>query len=45
MPEIVKLKKSKNIPIDDVFIKENVLQYAKELGNNEFQGSHGLLRR
>ena len=38
-------KRSQNIPIDGVFIKENALQYAKELRFNEFQASDGSLWR
>ena len=38
-------KRSQDIPIDGVFIKEKALQYAKELGFNEFQASDGWLRR
>ena len=37
-------KRSQDIPIDGVFIKEKALQYAKELGFNEFQVSDGWLR-
>ena len=32
------------MPVDGVFIKEKVLQYAKKLGFNEYQTSDGLLR-
>ena len=38
-------KRSQDIPIDDAFTKEKALQYAKELGFNEFQASDGWLRR
>ena len=34
-------QRSQNVPIDDVFIKEKALQYAKELVYNEFQASDG----
>ena len=33
------------MPIDDFFKKEKVLQHAKKLGFNEFQGSDERLRR
>ena len=38
-------KRSRDISIDGVFIKEKALQYAKELGFNEFQAPDGWLRR
>ena len=38
-------KRSQDIPSDGVFIKEKTLQWAKELGFNEFQTSDGWLRR
>ena len=38
-------KRSQNILIDGVFRKEKALQYAKELGFNEFTASDGWLRR
>ena len=37
-------KSNHDIPIDCVFIKEKALQYAKELGFEEFQASDGWLR-
>ena len=38
-------ERSQDIPIDGIFIKEKALQYAKELGFNEFQASDGWLWR
>ena len=38
-------ERSQDIPIDGIFIKEKALQYAKELGFNEFQTSDGWLWR
>ena len=37
-------KSNHDIPIDCVFIKEKALQYAKELGFEEFQASDAWLR-
>ena len=36
-------KRSQDIPIDGVFVKEKTLQNAKELDFNEFQASDGWL--
>lgn len=38
-------KRSQNIPIDGVLLKEKAMQYAKELGHKEFMASDGWLRR
>ena len=38
-------KRSQDIPIDGVLIKEKALKYAREMGFNKFQASDGVLQR